>query len=321
MSNALKELSRYYRKSCLNANPGKTQALAFHLKNHLAKRTLNLTWESKPLKKTPFPVYLGVTLDRTLSFSEHVSKLRKKLSFRNNLVSNLASTKWGADAETLRTTSLALCYSTAEYCSAVWERSAHAHKVNTELNKCCRTITGTLKATPLHALYALSGIAPPNIRRETIAKIEQKKRVTDARHPLHGHRAVNQRLASRRSFDCVNQLGAITPAAYRRRKWLESYDYHNEAVPDPSEDLPPGTHLPRRLWVALNRARSKVAKTGDNMVRWGLADNARCDCGETVQTLDHLLRYCPAGPRCTDEDLRAANASAHRWLERWSDKL
>ena len=138
---------------------------------------------------------------------------------------------------------------------------------------------------------------------------------------LHDHRPVTQRLPSRRSFAAVNQLGAITPTAYRCRKWLESYDYHNDAMPEPSENLPPGTHLPRRLWVALNRARSKVAKTGDNMVRWGLSDNASCECGEAIQTLDHLLRHCPAGPRCTEQDLRDANASAHCWLERWSDKL
>ena len=321
LANALEELSRYYKKSCLNANPGKTQTIAFHLKNHLAKRMLNITWENKPLKKTPYPVYLGVTLDRSLCFSEHVSKLRKKLSSRNSLVSNLANSQWGADANTLRTTSLAVCYSTAEYCSAVWERSAHAKKVDVELNKCCRTITGTLKATPLDALYALSEISPPGIRRDTIAKQERQKQLTDVRHPLYGHTPVAQRLPSRRSFANVAQLGAMTPAAYRKRKWLESYDLANDAVPDPTDSLPPGTHLPRRQWVALNRARSKVAKTGDNMLRWGLAQTSTCECGEPTQTLDHLLRHCPAGPRCTEHDLRDANATAIRWLERWSDKL
>ena len=160
----------------------KTQTCSFHLKNHLAKRTLNIKWDGKTLKRTPFPVYLGVTLDRTLSFGEHVSKLRKKLASRNNLVTNLANTKWGASPETLRLTSLALCYSTAEYSAAAWSRSSHANKVNTELNKCCRTITGTMKATPLQDLYVLSGIAPPDIRRETCSMIERQKQLTDARH-------------------------------------------------------------------------------------------------------------------------------------------
>ena len=105
LTSALQQLSLYYTENSLNANPGKTQSYAFHLKNYLAKKELNIKWEGKPLKKTKYPVYLGVTLDRSLTFSVHVSKLRKKLSSRNNLVSKLAK------ADTLRLTSLALCYS------------------------------------------------------------------------------------------------------------------------------------------------------------------------------------------------------------------
>ena len=37
-------------------------------------------------------------------------------------------------AFTLRTTALALCFSTAEYTCPVWERSAHAAKIDSSLN-------------------------------------------------------------------------------------------------------------------------------------------------------------------------------------------
>ncbi|KAK4328542.1 hypothetical protein Pmani_001019 [Petrolisthes manimaculis] len=76
-----------------------------------------------------FLVYLGVTLDRTLSFREHITKLKWKLASRNNLLSKLATTSWGTDPKTLRQTALALCYSTAEYCATVWARhSLHGHR-------------------------------------------------------------------------------------------------------------------------------------------------------------------------------------------------
>ena len=96
-----------------------------------------MKWEDEELENHPHPVYLGVTLDGTLSFKEHVNKLKKKVATRNNLLSKLASTKWGADAKTLKQTALALSYSTAKYCAPVWERSSHAKKVNIELNKAC----------------------------------------------------------------------------------------------------------------------------------------------------------------------------------------
>ena len=61
-------------------------------------------------KHDSFPVYLGVTLDRTLSYRQHLQKTAAKVKSRNNL-SKLAGSSWGANADTLRTSALALCYS------------------------------------------------------------------------------------------------------------------------------------------------------------------------------------------------------------------
>ena len=47
LSEALEQLIDYYKQSFLNANPEKTQVCAFHLKNHQAKRELNITRNSK----------------------------------------------------------------------------------------------------------------------------------------------------------------------------------------------------------------------------------------------------------------------------------
>ncbi|CAH1242641.1 Hypp6921 [Branchiostoma lanceolatum] len=315
LTDALEILSGYYRSWFLNANPGKTQVCAFHLNNDAATRKLRITWEGKELENTPYPVYLGVTLDRTLSFREHVTKLRKKVSSRNNLLSNLANSSWGADPKTLKQTALALCYSTAEYCAAVWERSSHAPKADVELNRACRTITGNLKATPRPALYTLAGICPPGIRRDVQARTERDKQQKDPRHPLHGHQEVPRRLRSRHSFMTVRGLGGKTPETLRIEMWKRSDPNNNRALPSPSESLPPGADLPRRTWVALKRARAKVARTGDNLLRWGKANSAACGCGE-----DPLMNNCRLSPTCTDSDLREANEVALNWIE-MNDKL
>ena len=101
LSDALEDLSEYYNQSFLNANPDKTQVCAFHLKNHQSRRELNILWNDKKLKNDSFPVYLGVTLDRTLSFREHVNRVRGKVAARNNILSKLANSNWGANAQTL----------------------------------------------------------------------------------------------------------------------------------------------------------------------------------------------------------------------------
>ena len=125
-----------------------------------ANRQLNISWCGKKLEHTPSPIYLGVTLNRTLSYSTHIAKVKAKTAARNHVLRKLANSKWGTHPSTIKTTALALCYSTAEYACPVWERSAHAHKVDPVLNDACRAITGCLQPTNVENLYLLAGIAP-----------------------------------------------------------------------------------------------------------------------------------------------------------------
>ena len=77
----------------------------------------------------------------------------------------LAGSTWGASANTLRSSALALCYSAAEYCARVWSRSAHTSRVDVQLNSSMRLISGTLRSTPLPWLPVLSNIG------ETLVKL------------------------------------------------------------------------------------------------------------------------------------------------------
>ena len=61
---------------------------------------------------------------------------------------------------------LVLCYSAAEYCTAVWSRSAHTSRVDVQLNCTMRLTSGTLRSTPLPWLPVLSNIEPPALQRK-----------------------------------------------------------------------------------------------------------------------------------------------------------
>ena len=321
LSKALETLTEYYHQNSLNANPTKTQVCAFHLNNHEANYKLDIKWNGEKLKNDSFPVYLGVTLDRTLSFAEHVRKVKAKVATRNNLLSKLANSNWGANPQTLRTTALALSYSTAEYCSPVWINSCHASKIDPELNNACRIITGTLRPTPLPAVYSLAGIAPPHIRRDTNARTQKHKQETDQRHTLYGHVAAKSRLPSRSSFMTHKSLNPELAESHRVDAWREWDQSTLHAVQAPQEQLARGTELPRKDWVALNRARSKVGRTRKNLHRWGLAESSECPCGNPVQTMEHILWECNIGPTCSDEDLRDCSRAAQTWIQYYSDTI
>jgi len=113
----------------------------------LLPASIAVLMDGQPLKHDSFPVYIGVTLDRTLSYRQHLQKTAAKVISRNSLLSKLAGSSWGANAETLRTSALALCYSVAEYCCPVWFRSAHTDVVDAQLNSSMRLISGTYAHT------------------------------------------------------------------------------------------------------------------------------------------------------------------------------
>ena len=80
IGDALDELTQYYRSNSLPANPDKTQVTAFHLKNKEVNQSLKVEWNRTKLKNTPHPKkYLGVTLDRTLSYKEYIHDIKMKV--------------------------------------------------------------------------------------------------------------------------------------------------------------------------------------------------------------------------------------------------
>ena len=135
IGDAVDELTQYYRSNSLCANPDKTQVTAFHLRNKEAKSGI----EQDQTGEYPPPEVHRYTLDRTLSYIEYIHNTKMKVATRNNLLRKLSNLKYEANASTIRTTALALCYSMAEYAAPVCARSSHAQKLNWSLIFCQQT--------------------------------------------------------------------------------------------------------------------------------------------------------------------------------------
>ena len=111
---------------------------SFHLAHRLAKYQLQVTCEGQNIPHEDNPKYLGVTLDRTLTFKAHISKLSQKISARNNLLRRLAGLSWGANFKVLQTAAVCLVYAPAEYCAPAWSSSTHTAKIDIVLNTTMR---------------------------------------------------------------------------------------------------------------------------------------------------------------------------------------
>ena len=132
-------------------------------------------------------MYLGVTLDRSLTFKEQVNKTKAKVSARNNILQKLTTSKWGATPHVLRTSALAQSHSAAEYANPVWEQSAHAKLLDPVPNESCPLITGCLKLTNVNNLHLVAGVAPPEIQREAASKKERSRQAYYPSHTLFSH--------------------------------------------------------------------------------------------------------------------------------------
>ena len=108
--------------------------------------------------------YLGIKLDRGLTFRQHLESLRKKLTTCVGFLRRLAGSTWVSGATALRTATLALVHYAAEYCLLVWCQSAHTRLINKPINDALRIMTGCLHPIPIDNFIILAGILPTELR-------------------------------------------------------------------------------------------------------------------------------------------------------------
>lgn len=318
LTSVMAEFAGYCRFWRLNPSITKTETSCFHLNNRQAKFELEVQMNGRTLGFNPHPKYLGITLDRTLSYKHHLQKLRGKLAARNNVITKLASSSWGADAKTLRTSALALVYSTAEYCAPVWMNSSHTNLVDTQLNASMRLISGTVRSTPLQWLPALSNIAPPDLRRKNALMREYMKAIDTPDLPLYNdiQQPALARLKSRHpplaaAEDLVEANFSVTVAW--KERWTQSGS-DNQLFSFGSERKDEFT-LPRRIWCNLNRLRTQHGNCNDMLFKWKFIDTPRCPCGYPRQTIEHIMIDCPLMRyQGHTDDIRTLMNPALEWL-------
>ena len=148
LSQDMPTLSAYLQTWRLKLSHTKTVTAAFYLNNREVKRELKVYNNGRLLPFCPTLTYLGVKLDRLLTFHHHLVALQKKLSSLVTLLRQLVGSGWGASAKTLHISTLSLVYSTAQYCAPVWCHSAHTRLINSVLNDTLHIVTGCLCPTP-----------------------------------------------------------------------------------------------------------------------------------------------------------------------------
>ncbi len=137
----LKLVSKWLRLNKLSLNADKTELIFFHSRRHaLNYEGISIKFNKKRLIPVEYIKYLGMYIDKYLSWNFHIQHLSKKLSRANGILSKL---RYNAPIETCIQVYYAIFYSHLIYGCNIWGLSSDENLKTIELlqKKCLRIIT------------------------------------------------------------------------------------------------------------------------------------------------------------------------------------
>ena len=160
---ALFRLEHWCEYWCLSLNPSKCEVFFFSVDPHQANLQPNLLLLGSRLCFNPTPTFLGVTFDRTLSFSKHASSLKAKFFPHLKALCCISAFSWGPSKESLSLLYKSFLRSLLTYASPGWFPFLSATNL-TKLERlhraASRAITGCLSSSPIPLLLSEACLPP-----------------------------------------------------------------------------------------------------------------------------------------------------------------
>ena len=185
MQEAMNLISEWAKEWLVMINRTKTEATCFSLSPKREEFILKINGQEIHQQDTP--TYLGVKLDRKLTWSPHISTMRSKGLRKMALMKKLAETKWGANMKILTQVYTAAVRPHIEYACSAWSSAAKTNldQLTKTQNAGLRIITGGMKTTPISELERTAGLLSLGERREEKLLRQSKKMKRLLSHPLH----------------------------------------------------------------------------------------------------------------------------------------
>ena len=174
---------------CLPLNPSKCEA-SFSVDSHQANLQPNLLLLDSRLHFDSTPTFLGVTFDRTLFFSNHVSSLKAKFFPCLKVLRCIFASSWGHSKESLSLLYNYFLWPLLTYASPGWfpflsvsnlTKLKHLHRAAS------RAITGCLSSSPIPLLLSEASLPPlrATLTHFTLSSYERALRLSNP-FPISG---------------------------------------------------------------------------------------------------------------------------------------
>lgn len=162
LQTAINNLCDYFTKWCIKVNKNKTQAIFFTRKTapYNLPTSTSLNIEGNHILWQSTAKYLGVILDRRLTFKDHIADSTQKCNRIIRMMYSLINRNSNLNLYNKRLIYLLIIRSVLLYASPVWNDCAQSHKTKLKVlqNKCLKTIYNLPRRYPTSQLSELSGI-------------------------------------------------------------------------------------------------------------------------------------------------------------------
>ena len=159
---------KWTREKGMRFSQEKTVVVKFEKKKTGEELELTLYKKIQARENT---LYLGMVIDKRLSWKEHVEHLRTKCIPAVNLIKHLSHLSWGADRRTLMLLYTALVQSKLDYGAHIYgtTKTRVLQRLNPIQNQCLRACTGAFRSSPARSLCIEAGILPLECTRDIIS--------------------------------------------------------------------------------------------------------------------------------------------------------
>ena len=158
MQEAMNLILDWAKEWLVMINRTKTEAICCSLSPKREEFILQINGQE--IHQQDIPTYLGVKLDRKMTWSPHIGTMHSKGLRKMTLMKKLAGTKWGANMKLLTQVNTATVRPHMEDASSAWSSAAKTNldQLTKTQNAGLRIITGGMKTTPISELETTAGL-------------------------------------------------------------------------------------------------------------------------------------------------------------------
>nr|XP_014345499.1 PREDICTED: uncharacterized protein LOC106703989 [Latimeria chalumnae] len=158
-------------------------------------------------------------------------------------------------------------------------------------------VTGVLKPTLTIWLPVLVHILPSSLRREVAIIREYNHAIMNPDLPIYEdlQKLPKCCFKSRNPFWLAAEdlkTSGLSPKDKWWRLW-ENSEVKNQNLITDLTDQPPGFTMPHKIWVTANCIRTSYGCCSHVLHKWKMKNSPICDCGEDIQTVEHLVNCYP----------------------------